>query len=187
MSGLFQAQKGPASRSSLLTGDGTWVGFFAEDELRRVPVSGGEPIRIARLPEGTLGGGSWGVDETILYCVGDTVYRIDVAGGEPVEYGLPDNLVGVTGREDQASIAGAQPLWPHILPGGLQVRLSSAFEVRSEPELLFSRPYNFFQDLNWTVRPDSQFVMIKSDPASSRQFRVVLNWFEELKERMGGG
>ena len=112
------------ARQPFFSPDGAWVGFFAESELRRVSVSGGAPIRVARLPEGVSGGASWGVDQTILYCVGESVYRVPVAGGEPVEYPLPGVLVGVRGREDQADIVGARPLWPHVLPGGEQALIT---------------------------------------------------------------
>ncbi len=57
--------------------------------------------------------------------------------------------------------------------------------VPSPPVPLFSGQYDFSQDGNWTVGPDRQFVMIKSDPTTSRQFQVVLNWFEELKAKAG--
>ncbi len=57
--------------------------------------------------------------------------------------------------------------------------------VPSAPVPLFSGQYDFSQDGNWAVGPDRQFVMIKSDPTTSRQFQVVLNWFEELKAKAG--
>ncbi len=38
---------------------------------------------------------------------------------------------------------------------------------------------------NSAVGLDQQFVMIKSDPTTSRQFQVVWNWFEELKAKAG--
>ena len=65
------------------------------------------------------------------------------------------------------------------------VRTSPTFEVLSEPETLFTRPYNFFQNANWIARPQGDFVMIKSDPTNSTQFQVVVNWFGELRERVG--
>ena len=57
-----------------------------------------------------------------------------------------------------------------------------SFEVR-EPELLFRGDYSYgYMDwtLNYGVRPDGQsFLMVKDGPPP--KFRVVVNWFEELK------
>jgi len=41
------------------------------------------------------------------------------------------------------------------------------------------------QELNWDVRPDGRFVMVKADPATTRQFQVVMSWFEEVRGRLG--
>ncbi len=67
----------------------------------------------------------------------------------------------------------------------VDVRTQPTFEVLGAPEALFSGPYDFTQVGNWGVGPGGQFVMIKSDPTTLRQFQVVLNWFEELRERAG--
>lgn len=45
---------------------------------------------------------------------------------------------------------------------------------------LFGGPYDFTQEPNWDVSPDGRFVMVKADPATTREFKVVFNWFEEL-------
>jgi Tol biopolymer transport system component len=60
----------------------------------------------------------------------------------------------------------------HPLPG------SEAFGA---PQLLFNGAYDFSQGHNWTVSPDGSFTMIKADPTTGRQLRVVFNWFEELR------
>jgi eukaryotic-like serine/threonine-protein kinase len=49
------------------------------------------------------------------------------------------------------------------------------------PTELFAKPYDFTQPENWDVTPDGRFVMVRADPSTSRQFRLVLNWFEELR------
>jgi eukaryotic-like serine/threonine-protein kinase len=51
------------------------------------------------------------------------------------------------------------------------------------PTELFEGPYDFTQELNWDARPDGRFVMVKADPATTQQFQVVLNWFQEVKGR----
>ena len=45
--------------------DGRWIGFFAENKLKKVAVSGGEPIDLCDAPNPY--GGSWGTDGTILF------------------------------------------------------------------------------------------------------------------------
>ena len=45
--------------------DGRWIGFFADNKLKKVAVSGGEPIDLCDAPNPY--GGSWGTDGTILF------------------------------------------------------------------------------------------------------------------------
>jgi Tol biopolymer transport system component len=47
--------------------DGRWIGFFAENKLRKVAVSGGSPITLCDAPNPY--GGSWGADGTIVFSV----------------------------------------------------------------------------------------------------------------------
>jgi Tol biopolymer transport system component len=60
------------------------------------------------------------------------------------------------------------------------VQATPTFSVTTAPTPLFSGPYDFTQTRNWAMGPNGQFVMIKSDPATTRQLQVVLNWFEEI-------
>jgi eukaryotic-like serine/threonine-protein kinase len=45
--------------------DGRWIGYFADRELRKIPVSGGSPITLCAIDSFT--GGSWGEDGTIVF------------------------------------------------------------------------------------------------------------------------
>ena len=48
--------------------DGLWVGFTTDDDLlKKVPVSGGPPITLAKGVQGNVAGGSWGDDGYIVY------------------------------------------------------------------------------------------------------------------------
>ena len=90
--------------SPFFSPDGTWIGFFTRDLLRKIPIEGGIPITLASVPRG--GGGSWGSDGQILVtsaAVG--LLRIPADGGEP-------ELV----RADFRSRTGASV--PHMLPDG---------------------------------------------------------------------
>ena len=61
------------------------------------------------------------------------------------------------------------------------VRTRPDFAVNGAPQLLFSGPFDFSQGSNWSPSPDGTFIMVKADPTTGRQLRVVFNWFEELK------
>ena len=106
------------ARQPFFASDGEWVGFFADGELRRVPVSGGAPISVTTLPEDSPCGGSWGADDRILYCAGNSIYGVSVDGDSPIAYPLPERLADIQGRSAPVPETGARPLWPHLLPDG---------------------------------------------------------------------
>jgi serine/threonine protein kinase len=83
--------------------DGRWIGFFAENKLKKFPVSGGEPIELATAPNAW--GGSWGTDGTILFVIdeGRRPTKVPENGGVP----QPITVIG------QNSYTR-----PDILPGG---------------------------------------------------------------------
>jgi len=84
--------------------DGRWIGFFAENKLKKVSVSGGDPVvlRDARNPYG----GSWGADGTILFseAMGTVLVRVPDTGG-----GVPQ-VVPVKDKTQRW-------VWPEVLPG----------------------------------------------------------------------
>ena len=84
--------------------DGAWIGFFADNKLRKVAVSGGEPLSLCPAPNPY--GGSWGADGTILFATDEGRRPMVVAGT-----GGPCTAVPVKDRR------GA---WTHpaILPEG---------------------------------------------------------------------
>jgi serine/threonine protein kinase/Tol biopolymer transport system component len=106
--------------------DGLWVGFVADNKLRKVALSGGSPVPLCDLPEleapwGSLRDASWGTDNTIIFPRG--------SGG-----GLLWKLSGFGGQLE-AVIEGSRSVVEHslalskILPGGKQA-------------LVTVRPYN---------------------------------------------
>jgi hypothetical protein len=68
------------------------------------------------------------------------------------------------------------------------VRLSPDFEAGT-PRVLFETPFDSAGSLHagYDAGPDgTSFVMIRSEKESTASaIHVVLNWFEELKERVG--
>ena len=61
------------------------------------------------------------------------------------------------------------------------VRTKPDFAVVGVPQTLFSGPFDFSQDRNWSPSVDGTFIMIKADPTMGRQLHVVLNWFQEIE------
>jgi eukaryotic-like serine/threonine-protein kinase len=94
--------------------DGRWIGFFANNKLKKVAVSGGAPIDLSAAPNPY--GGSWGTDGTILFAAdeGRRPTTIRETGGVP-------QLVAV---KDSGS-------WtrPHMLPGGQAAIVSHLADV----------------------------------------------------------
>jgi serine/threonine-protein kinase len=87
--------------------DGSWIGFFAEGRLAKVPRRGGVPIAITSL-ESVPQGISWGSDSTILYAVGGSLYRVSSDGRTPPQ------LLRAT-RSGGGAVQGLR--FPSFLPG----------------------------------------------------------------------
>jgi eukaryotic-like serine/threonine-protein kinase len=87
--------------------DGRWIGFFAQGRMAKVPVSGGEPVTLARSPYPF--GASWGEDGDILYAPDGSsgLWRVPALGGEPRPATRLDAATGELGHR-----------WPQVLPGG---------------------------------------------------------------------
>jgi hypothetical protein len=108
-------------------------------------------------------------------------FEVYVAG-----YPVSDRPVRVT------SGGGQDPRWTDeeiIYRNGhrimaVAVRADSILEL-GQPRELFRGDYNYHAGANnWDVTADGdRFVMIKSDPASTRELRVIVNWFAELAAR----
>jgi eukaryotic-like serine/threonine-protein kinase len=65
--------------------DGKSIGFFVDNQLKRLDVDGGQPQRLASVV--TPAGGTWNSDGTILYVPNDNagIRRISAAGGNSTE------------------------------------------------------------------------------------------------------
>jgi eukaryotic-like serine/threonine-protein kinase len=63
--------------------DSEWIGFWADDELRRVRTTGG-PTETICVAEYLPGGASWGPDGSIVFDLQvQEILRVDAEGGEP--------------------------------------------------------------------------------------------------------
>jgi serine/threonine-protein kinase len=94
--------------SPFFSPDGRWVGFWAEGELRKVPLAGGPAVTLCRTAP--LFGASWGTDGTIVFAAGRNggLSRVSAAGG------MPETLTTVQPGEYSHRL-------PHVLPGGRAV------------------------------------------------------------------
>ena len=106
------------ARQPFFSPDAEWVGFFAGGQLQRVSVTGGAPITITPLPPGETRGASWGADNTILFAAGPSLYRVPMAGGDPVPLELTQVEQRGRAGADSTANSGGQPRWPHHLPDG---------------------------------------------------------------------
>jgi serine/threonine-protein kinase len=87
--------------------DGQWIGFVAQNKLKKVSTSGGVPQTLSEAVQ--AGGGSWGPDETIYYAAGaaSPIWKIPAAGGSPERVTTLDRSKGEVSHR-----------WPQLLPGG---------------------------------------------------------------------
>jgi serine/threonine-protein kinase len=88
--------------------DGEWLGFFTTTEMKKVPLAGGEPIRISLVPPVT-GGAAWDLDGTIVFTLtaNGPLSRISDTGSK---FDMVSTLDSSRGEHSH--------LWPQILPEG---------------------------------------------------------------------
>ena len=124
---LFDTSASGFSRASpFISADGAWIGFsdYQEGMLKKVPVRGGVPTTICRLPNVPFSrGATWGPDGTIVFATaGDRgLFRVADTGGDPVELTQPD-----------AARGEHRHYWPELLPGGETVLFSIDLGETSE-------------------------------------------------------
>jgi len=95
--------------------DSQWVGFFAGDKVKKIPVSGGATVTLADAGR-NFRSGSWGTDDAILFWSApgaSGIFRVSAAGGTRQELITPKlGEVGV--------------VTPEILPSGKAVLFMGA-------------------------------------------------------------
>ena len=82
--------------------DGQWLGFYADNQLKRVSVSGGAPVTLGAADNPW--GASWGADDTILFGQRDGIWRVPGTGG------TSESVISIE--------AGEAVHGPQMLPGG---------------------------------------------------------------------
>ncbi len=100
------------ARHPFFSPDGEWVGFFSRGSLLKVRFDGGTPLSVLS-GLGTVAGGSWAPDNTIVYAergVGEGLFRVSADGGVPEPLTVVDTAAGEFFHR-----------WPHVLPDGRSV------------------------------------------------------------------
>jgi len=123
--GEFRPLRGTEeSHSPFFSPDGQWVGFFAHDKLKKVSLTGDQPITLC---DATLGfGGTWSTDGQIYFSTdySSGIYRVQENGG------ASENLTG----EDWHFVPSMNP---QVLPGdraiifGTQNFILGAFDLET--------------------------------------------------------
>jgi serine/threonine-protein kinase len=86
--------------------DGDWVGFAAEGKLKKVPLSGGDPVTLCDVAD--VIGANWGEDGNIVFgSINSGLRQVSAEGGEPRSFLEPDTERGELDFH-----------YPQILPGG---------------------------------------------------------------------
>ena len=90
--------------------DGQWLGFAVDGKLKKVLLSGGQPVTLCDAPEPR--GASWGDDDTIVFTAGARggMSRVPASGGTPTSI----TTVDPSRNEDSHR-------WPLVLPGARAV------------------------------------------------------------------
>ena len=84
--------------------EGSWVGFYSNEKLKKVSLAGGPPVTICTVKN--FCGASWGSAGNILFGrYGSGIYKVPSAGGTPE--------IVLDRGEDEHSLC-----WPEILPDG---------------------------------------------------------------------
>lgn len=98
--------------------DGRWLAFFADGQLQKVLLHGGQPTAIAEAPRGW--GGAWGADGTILYApaIGSGLWSIPAAGGEAVRLTTPDLARGERQHDSPRWLPDGESALFNIWTGG---------------------------------------------------------------------
>jgi serine/threonine-protein kinase len=85
--------------------DGEWVGLAAEGKLKKVPLSGGEPVTLCDAID--VIGAAWGEDGIVFGSINVGLRQVSAEGGEPELFLKPDTERGELDFH-----------YPQILPGG---------------------------------------------------------------------
>jgi serine/threonine protein kinase len=157
--------------------DGAYLGFFANDKLQRIAVSGGAPQTLARTTAGR--GGSWGKQNVIIYAPDPSsgIWRINADGSGAA----PLTQVIMQAKPEQQTHR-----WPLFLPDGKHflywagnfsgakddkvsgIYLSSLDEKEQKLLLLCHSSFGYDSAHLYYAGDQNQLVSANFDPASGQ-------------------
>ena len=126
------------SRGPFVSPDGQWVGFWSAGSIKKVPVSGGQAVRVAQssvAPRGHV----WAADDTIIFATnaGEGLYRVPASGGQPEV--LTTLAPGEQGHVLPTMLPDGVTVLFTVLVGGVERTQVASFNVRTrERRLLLS-------------------------------------------------
>jgi serine/threonine-protein kinase len=105
---------GNAPYHPFLSPDGEWVGFVTANELRKMQITGGTPMKLCALQRSR--GATWLADDTIVFASSPNsgLFLVSAAGGEPKPLTELDEAKGEGTHR-----------WPQGLPDGRHVLFTS--------------------------------------------------------------
>src|SRR6185295_16557161 len=82
------------ANSPFFSPDGAWIGFWANGELRKVPLAGGPASAISKVPgaeaPALMYGASWGERDVIVFATIAGLWRVPAGGGRPEVVSKPN-------------------------------------------------------------------------------------------------
>jgi eukaryotic-like serine/threonine-protein kinase len=96
-----------------LSPDGRWIGFLADNKIKKVPAAGGPAVTICDVPEGRGYGASWGDDGTIVFANRFGISTVSSDGGSATR------AIAVSDAK------GERLLLPKLLPGARDVMFTA--------------------------------------------------------------
>jgi serine/threonine-protein kinase len=97
-------------RGPFISPDGQWIGFWEDNGLMKVKMTGGPAVALTRLEGEGPRGAAWGPDDSIIaatYGSASGLRRVAATGGSSTVLTRPDHAQGEVDH-----------LWPEMLPGG---------------------------------------------------------------------
>src|SRR5262249_1453987 len=71
------------ARGPFFSADGQWIGFWANNKLKKVALAGGPTVEICQCQD-VATRANWGSDDTIVFASGEGILRVAAGGGKPV-------------------------------------------------------------------------------------------------------